>query len=199
MLQYHHCRDLESVVFGEVKGNPKYSDPIFRKAYFWLKKEVGFYPLFLAVGSSEDSLHMTGYQDQWRRVIGTENVGRRKDGRYIQKNVLRHTHPNYVLFSFENIEGVFMDFDFWHLALNAAMNRRDVSEYEKRLIFKPSWTKSRWLRKAEEHPDTVQLVSPKIYLPDAKRILVRNQETAKTLELMGFENIEVRRLVFTGY
>lgn len=176
MLLYHHCRNLDSVVYGKVKANPKYSDPDFRKAYFWLKKQVGFYPLFLAFGS-EESLHMTGYNDQWRRGESR----------------------NHVLFSFENADGTFMDFDTWHIALNASNNNYHVTEYEKRLMFKPSWTRSRWLRKAEQRPDTVQLVTPELYLPDAKRIWVRNKETKRKSESIGFGNVEVRRLFFGRY
>ena len=43
----------------------------FEAAYQWLEHEVGFYPLFLAVGGTLDAISMTGYQDQWRRKRGT--------------------------------------------------------------------------------------------------------------------------------
>jgi hypothetical protein len=86
---YHHCRSLESVVFGEVIANPEYSDSYLRDAYFWLKKHINFYPLFLAVGLTEEDICMTGYQNQWKSIIGTKIVGKRKEGGYIQKNISR--------------------------------------------------------------------------------------------------------------
>ena len=197
MLLYNHSRSLESVIFGEVKANPQYSDPEFRNAYSWLEKQVGFYPLFLAVGTTEDDIRMTGYQSQWAKVNGSEIVGRRKNGSYIQRHILRKKgeFPNYVLFSFEEVDGVFTDFDYWHIPLGAIMNGYGVTDYEKRLTFKPSWPKSKWLRKARKNPHSVQLVASTLYLPDAKRIWVRNQQTKNQLKSMGFENVEVRRLL----
>ncbi len=196
MLIYHHCRSLESVVFGEVKANPKYFDSYLKEAYFWLTEEVGFYPLFLAVGESEEDIRMTGYQSQWRRVIGTKNVGRRKDGTYIQKNVLikKGELSNNVLFSFEDIEGVFMDYGHWHLAFSLGSKNYKIRNYENRWIFKPSWNKADWLRKVRKEPCSVQLITSKLYLPDAKRIWVRNKETQNILEKMGFENISVKKI-----
>ena len=213
MLLYHHCRSLESVVFGKVKANPKYSDPDFKDAYLWLKGEVGFYPLFLSVGTTYDDILMTGYPNQWRKIISTKIVGRRGNGTYIQKNVLRKKgeFPNDVLFSFEELrcpfsmprntirsiqlrcpmEWAFMDYGYWHLALGSYRDK--ITDYEKRLIFKPSWQKSKWLGKAKKISQSVQLVTQSLYLPDAQRIWVRNKKTKKVLEGMGFDNVEVKR------
>jgi hypothetical protein len=182
--------DLESVVFGEMKADPKHSDKDFKDAYRWLEKEVGFYPLFLAVGSTEEDVRMTGYQNQWRRLLSTGPDGNtyRKKGDF----------PNFVLFSFENVEGIFTDYAAWHLVLNSSYNNYQITEYEKRLIFKHSWVRSRLVRKARKEHHSVQLITPKLYLPDAGRVWVRNQETKKGLESKGFENVKVKRLSLEG-
>lgn len=187
MLQYHHCRSLDSVVYGKVKADFEYSDPDFKYAYSWLEKEVGFYPLFLAVGTTEEDIRMTGYQNQWRRLLSKGPNGKEytKGGEF----------PNDVLFSFENVDGIFMDYNNWHLALNAGYKNYQITDYEKRLIFKPSWPTSKWLRKAKKTPHSVQLVTQSLYLPDSQRIWVRNQQTRALLISMGFENVETKRLL----
>ena len=198
MLLYHHCRSLDSVVYGEVEANPKYSDEHFKNAYSWLEKEVGFYPLFLAVGITKKDIQMTGYENQWNRVIGSKIVGRRKDGAYIQRNILRKKGraPNDVLFSFENVSknSVFMDYLDWYLVLNSSHKNYQITDYEKRLIFKPSWNKAKWLRKAMIKPYSVQLVTPSLNLSNAKRIWVRNKQTKEELISKGFKNVECKRI-----
>ena len=62
------------------------------------------------------------------------------------------------------------------------------------MIFKPSYSKADWLRKARKDPCTVMLAAPSLYLPDAKRIWTRNNKTKKQLEDMGFENVEAKRI-----
>ncbi len=200
MLLYHHCRSLESVVFGEVKSNPRYFDSYLKNAYLWLKDEVGFNPLFLSVGTTDEDIHMTGYQNQWARIIGTKIVERRKNGTYIQKNILskKGEFSNDVLFSFEDVDGVFMDYMNWHRVFNIGYKNQYITNYEKRLIFKPSWLKSRWLRKAREESHSVQLVTASLTLSDAQRILVRNKVTKKFLENMGFRNVEVKRIIISN-
>lgn len=166
MLQYSHCRSLSSVVHGEIKANPKYAENDFKRAYSWLEKEVGFYPLFLAVGTAYEDLRMTGYLDN------SENV----------------------LFSFGEVRGVFMDFITWHLVLNSGHNNYKITEYEKKLIFKPSWSKSKWLAKARKEPGSVQLVTPKLDLSISKRVHARNTKTKKALISLGFDDIKIRNI-----
>jgi hypothetical protein len=187
MLIYPHCRSLDSTVYGEIIANPKYFDADFKDAYLWLEKEVRFYPVFLAVGSTEEDIRMTGYQNQWRRLLSWGPSGKE----YRKKE----ESPNNVLFSFEDINGVFMDYDSWHLVLSAGDKNYQMTDHEKRLIFKPSWTKSRWLKKAEKTPHSVQLVTSSLYLPDAQRIWTRNQQAKELLTFMRFENVESKRLL----
>jgi len=182
MLMYHHCRSLESVVYGEVKANPKYYDAYFKDAYNWLEKKVGFATLFVAVGCTNEDLRMTGYQDNWRIKVSDSKI--RRAGQF----------PNDVLFSFDDLEGVFMDYDCWHIALNSSHKNYQLSNYEKRLIFKHSWSKTRWLRYARQQSHSVQLVLPMLDLRKAGEVWTRNSTTKKCLEEMGFENVEVRRI-----
>jgi len=179
---------LESVVYGEIKAGRQYSDKDFQHAYDWLEKEVGFYPLFLAVGNTIDDIRMTRYDSQWGKIIYTVSKGNRS------RNILRKAgeFPNYVLFSYENVDGVFTDFDAWHIVLGG--NPEKVTEYQKKLIFKYSYKKSDWLRKARREPGYVQLVTPSLNLPDSDRIWVRNKKTKQYLEEMGLENIEVKSI-----
>lgn len=197
---YHHCTDLENIVYGEIKADPKYSDEDLLGSYKWLEGKIGFFPLFLAVGETEEDIRMTGYQNQWRRFIATRNVGRREDGTYIQKNVYRKKgeFPNYVLFSFNAVDGIFTDYDLWCdiiCYIRDGVPQYDYTDCRRRQLFKPSWPKSKWLRKAKKDPHSVQLVTQKLYLPDADRIWVRNKKTQRLMGEKGFENVEVRRIL----
>lgn len=191
MLLYHHCRLLESVSYGEIVADSTYSNPDFKEAYGWLEKEIGFYPLFLAVGISENDIRMTGYQNNWRRFIGTEKI---EDGKLVRKYRRGGEFPNEILFSFKLVDGIFMDYDYWHIALNAVGYKDIITDHEKRLIFKPSWRKTQWLNKAKYEPHSVQLAAPRLYLPAASLISVRNKSTQLMLKMRGFQNIEVRRI-----
>ena len=190
-MLYHHCRNLESVVYGEVKGNPEFADTDFKGAYNWLEKELGFYPLFLAVGDTGEDIKMTCYYDNPRIQTSNGLENQKLKGGYRKKGEF----PNYVLFSFDNVEGVFTDYDSWHLVINASRKNYRMTNYEKKLLFKPSWKKSDWLRKARKEPGTVQIVTPKLYLPSSKRIWARNTKTKKLLEKSGFLDIEVKRML----
>ncbi|MBL7159963.1 MAG: hypothetical protein ISS95_00190 [Candidatus Aenigmarchaeota archaeon] len=193
--------DFENVRFGEIKADEKYSEPEMMREYSWLEGETGFYPLFLAVGGTEEDILMSGYGQNWQRIIGSKPIGKDERGFFISKNILRKKgeFPNKVLFSFEEIEGVFMDYDYWHLVLNSEYKNYQMTEYEKKLIFKYSWPKSKWLKKAGDELHTVQLVTGKLYLPDAKRIRVRNKKTKRRLREMGFEGVEVKRIMLGDY
>jgi len=199
-MLYHHRMELEDVVFGKIIANPEKSkdeDMDMKSAYLWLEKQIGFYPLFLAVGDDEEDLRITGYHNQWRRVISTRFVGKNEKGRYIKETVLRKAgeFPNRVLFSFENLEGVFMDYDYWHIPLNECINGQDCADKRVRhWVFKYSWDKSRWLRKAKQNPGSVQFVVPSLDLTKACRVYTRNNKTKEKLEDRGFRNVRVFRL-----
>ena len=191
MLLYHHCTSLENVVYGEIKSNKKYAEKEFKKAYLWLEKEVNFYPTFLAVGAVRNVLMMTGYQNQWRRLWSYDYIGRNKlNKEYIEKGKFH----NWILFSFSSVDGIFMDYEHWYSVLNAEDINYQIPNHEKRLIFKKSWSKSKWLRKAKDSPPSVQLVAPNLDLRLSERVLVRNNNTKDFLASMGFTNIHVKRV-----
>jgi hypothetical protein len=185
-LNYHHCRPLEFVVNGAVSQTPGV-DQYFEEAYRWAERQPGFYPLFLAVGDTDDDIRMTGYQDQWRKLL-TEGPGFKE---YRRKG----DAPNGVLFSFVDIpDGVYMDFQYWNIVLGCTMNAHKVPQPVSRWVFKPSWKRRDWLRYAKKSPGSVQSVVPSLDLSKADLISVRNQGTKQWLTQLGFANVVVRRL-----
>lgn len=184
-LTYHHARPLESVLYGPIRQKSpleymQESDrdvaKMFDDSYRWLQDKLGFYPLFMAVGRQEEDLRMTGYQAQWRK----------------RKN--REVRRNDVMFSYRNKpgDGVFLDFDYWHLVLNNSDIKKDSKEWGS--LFRPSFIKHDWVSYANKHPHSVQLVVPELDLSAADQVMVRNEETKKRLEAMGFRNVLVARL-----
>jgi hypothetical protein len=199
---YHHCFPFEAVKFGKIKPAPKYTklkhkggDKIDAeickydlRANFWLKKKIGFYPLFFAVGTNNNDIRATGYADQWRRIISWSKNGNKYRG--------KGGFSNEVLFSFEQIEnGVFLDFEYWFMVYNG---EGTTSEYYSKIVLKESWTKNQWIKRSIQKPCSVMMVAPEMDLREAKRIWVRNKQTQRVLEKMGFSNVEVKRLKLEG-
>jgi len=200
MILFHHSRSFETVQYGIVK--PVLHDPsslIFpetSQAYQWLGNRIGFSSLFLATGFQEWQLQMTGYQDQWRRLIGYDTQAEGKIYRG------KGEFPNYILFSFDEEclkEGVFIDEDAWWVFIcGAFLNDQadQITEPQIRSVFKKSWTRSHWLREAKDMNSRLPicLLVPSLDLSRAERIWVRNNLTARLLADMGFKNIQVKRL-----
>lgn len=189
---FHHCIDLNYVRYDTIESDPSFSDRRWwGKSYDWLASQVGFYPIFVAVGIPSDIL-MTGYQDNWRRHTGGEMV----DGQWVKHFRKKGEYPNRALFSFRHLEGIFTDYSAWHLALNAYSDHpsEPLKEHEVRMIFKRSWDRARWLRYARERRSDVQLVVPRIDLRQSCRVLVRNKATQSHLLEMGFKNVQVKRI-----
>ena len=200
MVLYHHSIDLENVVYGELRPDPTKSERDLLSAYRWLEEQVGFYPLFLAVGKTDEDIRMTGYYHQWARITGTKFV-QMPDGTSVVRNKIRKKgeFPNRVLFSFNDLEGRFTDYENWHIILNSidhfTETMYEITDYKRRLVLKPSWPTSRWIRKARNDPCSVQLVVPSLNFPEATRIWVRNKATKRKLEDMEFKNVEVHRML----
>lgn len=181
---------LDDVRYGEIIPDPNRVedelDEHFKGAYSWLEKQIGFHPLFLSVGETEEDIRMTGYQNQFRKIL-TES----KDGKTYRK---KGEYPNFVLFSFDEVKGVFLDYMNWHIVLNSSHRDYKITDYEKRLVLKPSWNKSKWLLYAKRNPHSVQLVVSRLDLRKAERVWCRNKSTKKKLEEMDFTPVEVKRL-----
>jgi hypothetical protein len=182
---------FSQVKYGKITADPVYADSDFLPAYEWLEQEIGFFPHFLAVGNSETVIRRTGYADNWRVFDRGEVTGNRYQKYYHKKGEF----PNLVLLSFDDVEGVFMDYLSWHIAINACMNKKPVLKQEMKMILKPSWDKRRWIRAAEKGSHRVDLLTPGLSPGRASRICVRNQATKKKMESRGFWNIEVMRIL----
>lgn len=215
---FHHARHLEHVCYGQVRQVRLADETLapchgadcdwfddwrhalyMETCYRWLADRVGFWPLFLGVGCHAWDLQLTGYQNQWRRILSQsrdETIYRRA-GEF----------PNMVLFSFEDAPpgAVFSDYHAWHIVLNAIdwaarvgheLGLRPLGVSVERQVLKPSWSRADWLRKARRAPASVQAVVPELDLATATAIWGRNQPTRRRLIDLGFsaERVAVRRL-----
>jgi hypothetical protein len=189
-LLYHHGMPASMVMNSTIRADRTLSDPEFLPAYEWVEDRLGFFPLFTAVGALDEIAWMTGYPDNWRVWTGGECV----EGKYRKIYRRKGEFPNLALLSFDTLEGVFMDYDYWHIAINACMNGSTVIKKEETWIFKPSWTKSRWLRSVLAGTHRVQLVTPDLPLGTAGKVRVRNRATRRLLEARGFKDVEISRM-----
>lgn len=187
---YHHCRALEHVVFGVVRQAlaPADDDLSFDGAYRWLEAQVGFFPLFLAVGSTDEDVRMTGYCNQWRRYLG----GTLLEPIYRSRGDV----PSIALLSFRDLpaSAVFTDYNNWHIALNHSYDGYRLTRRETAMILRPSWTTADWLRQARRKPHSVQLVVPELDLRCADAVAVRNRAARQYLESLGFRSVHAHRL-----
>ncbi len=136
-LLFHHGMPLSQVTCGTIRADPVYSaDTYLLPAYEWLAEQIGFFPHFVSVGNNERALYRTGYQDNWKVWTGGDFI----EGKFQKTYRKKGEFPNVVLLSFNHLEGVFMDYNSWHIAINACTNGRSVSANEMKMILKPSWT-----------------------------------------------------------
>lgn len=190
-LYFFHTMPLSQVKRGPMVPHPVYSDKEYLPAYQWLEKEKGFFPLFLAVGT-EEAAYVTGYQNQWRVFLGNDHV----DGAWRKVYRKAGEFPNYALFGFavENVEGYFTDYQWWNIVLGDCMNGTPVDKHVRRMLFKKSWPRSKWLATARRDGHLVQLIAPSLDLAKASVVWARNKESAAKLREMGFDNVQVKRL-----
>lgn len=187
MLRFHHSISLADCSFSEITPSEKMSSREsldFLPAYRWLSHKIGHWPLFMAVGDDPWDLRITGYQNQWLRVLSSSAKG----------NVYRKAgeSPSYVLFSFTQVpKASFSDYHAWHGPLNGGMG----PEAEKSVLC-PGRSEKLWLQKARRSPGSVQAHVPSLDLRRADRIWCRSQKVRKQLIGMGFDPklVEVRRL-----
>lgn len=196
---------LAQVKRGLLIPDPSYSDEEYLPAYRWLEQETGFFPLFLAIGTVEEAVYVTGYSNQWRVYIGGEPS---EGGSWRKIYRKAGEFPNYVLFALPlsalagssaetakgSFTGVFTDYQWWNIVLTDCMNGTEVGQKLKRTLFKKSWARSKWLSTAAKDGHLVQVVAPQIDLDQAAFVWARNQETAEALRKMGFANVQVKRL-----
>ncbi len=188
-----HSIPLSQVSFDQIVADPKYSDDDFMPAYRWAENRLGFFPLFLAVGTDE-SISMTGYSNQWRRLLGTRHDA---FGKLVNVYRKRGEFPSNVLFVFDSEDiaaPVFTDYMAWHLVLNETMNGGTVCERYASMVLKRSWSRARWLLHSWRNAHTVQALVPALDLRQAKEVWVRNQAERRKLLAMGFTSVHVKRV-----
>lgn len=198
-LLYHHCRELDSIRPYQIEHHPRYADPDFLPSYRWLEKKIGFFPIFFAVGKSIHDLYMTGYNGQFR-TYDCWGFG--------ERGPRRKQQPNYVLFSYKHVPGIFTDFDDWDTLLRLA-TQHDPNIYKDakkkprielwlcKKIFKlrENLRSDRtWIRQAIRKPYSVQLVTKYFDATKADRLLCRNQTTKEYLESCGYKNVHVLKI-----
>jgi hypothetical protein len=192
-LLLHHRMPFESIRYGIFIPDPERCDPEYRTSNEWLADQVGFWPTFSAVGDGLDAYWIAGYDFNWRRRIAWSP----KTGTVLRK---AGEYPNEVLFSFQDLDGVFMDLGYWVVfVVSAGLNDRDIDKemglVQRRWLFKPAWSRRKWLRYALG-PDNygVLLLCSQLDLREAGRVWVRNRKTKHALERMGFTNVDVHRI-----
>jgi hypothetical protein len=209
-LLYHHCRELVHTRYDLVvpwRVTQALPEPAERDtgtvwddwslaehmeaSYRWLAQRVGFWPLWLAVGASDEDRRMSGYQLQWRRQSETANN---------------------VLFSWARPPTPtlhYLCYGHWHIVLNSVYYqgryrqpdyRAEVEGMTPQLeswVMHPRRQPRDWLRAAASEPHSVQAVVPLLDLRTADVLWCRNQAARKQLCDMGFapERVLVRRLL----
>ncbi len=180
-LYFHHTKSLKYCTYNSV--SPFTPDNTYEIENRWLEQELGFYPIFLAVGDTEMDIRMTGYEKQWARKIGTNMYQR--SGEF----------PSDVMFSYHDLQhGVFLDYQDWFLVLNGSYRNYQLTEREKKSLFKKSFSKADWLRKARLQPHSVMYVAPNLDLTKADHVSVRNKQSKNLMEHLGFTNVNIVRI-----
>jgi len=209
-LSFHHCRSVAHVKRGVVEpvrattfmtapdcaaaGGCDWSDDwhsalALEAAYEWLAVRIGFWPLFVAVGDSDDARRVSGYQLQWRRAEIAARAGQ---------------PPSKVLLSWSDqpARAVFTDYTEWHIVMNSVREiggdphrlRVKINKAAEASILRPKWDRDRWLRHARGAD--VQAAVPQLDLATADELWAPNLRAARMLRDLGFptDRVWVRRL-----
>jgi hypothetical protein len=197
-LTAYHCIPLEQVVFDLIVADPKYTnDDTDCSSYTWLAGQVGFYPIFVALGN-KDIIGMTRYHCQFSKP-GPKweyRIGENKPVRIVAEKP--RLSFNYVLFEFPlsalSDRVVFTDYSYW-CTINGDFADTERNPVSVKRTFKRSWSRRRWLEYASA-PGwnwNVQPIVPVLDLRLCKRVWVRNERTRNKVERMGFQNIGIKR------
>ncbi len=186
---YHHAialPNLRDVRGGVLVPDAGRSDVDFLPAYRWAEREVGFFPLFLAVGPTVEDVRMTGYGNHWappgrRGLLDPDPADR-----------------PLVLFSFDHVDGVFTDYLNWHLVLNGGPCGHRIGPRETAMLLRRSWPASRWRREARRRRHGVQLLAPRLDLRSATRAWAPDDATRQAVDELGYGGVRVRRIAFEG-
>ncbi len=186
-IGFYHARPMAFVTHGEVRQSKGHEDLHFKPTYEWLAKKLGFYSLFLAVGKPEDAIRITGYPNQfsrsWSAAMSSES------------------HNN-VLFGYDSLPlARFSDYDNWHIILNSVIYPSDglhppylseISDHVSRLVLKPSWKPSDWLRAVRNGTTNVQAHVETLNLAEADVIWCRSQSSKRELIKRDFDEDRIK-------
>lgn len=192
---FHHCTSLGALLKNEpLVGHPEWvNDSSYHQAYVVWAKTFGFYPLFFAMGRGPKTIEMTGYPNQFGRVISSGYDSHKK-------KPVRTLRPkgemlNNVLLSFEHCDGIAHKFDAWNEVLCWALNDgKCPRRYVSRLIQQSRRSLSYWCSVAQRKDGFVQMCAERIDPKTACRVWVRNLETKRALDDLGYRGVEVRRV-----
>lgn len=202
-LMYHHSRPLSQVGYGVVSqtrweekpepvkpenvnqenkynGNSewhKYQEQLlWDKAYKHIEHEVGYHPMFMAVGQDPFCFITTGYTS----------------------NYSQETEEPEILFSYQKKpgQGSYQSITWWNIIFNEIWRTKDpynVSNGYYKSAWKKSWTESKWLQYAQQDGvGDVQYIIPQLDLTQATCIWVPNIEAKEELIDKGFKSTKIR-------
>ena len=196
---FHHCTSLETLLKTEcLFGHPDWVEVEYRKSYAVWERLFGFHPLFLAMGRGPETIVMTGYPNQFGRVVSCRYDQEKKK----RVNTLRPKGEaqNLVLLSFEHCDGVAHKFDTWEDVFCLSFNSGKCPKlYTDRLVRQGRRCLASWINSAKRKDGYVQLCAASLEPKAACRVWVRNQDTKKALEEQGYQNVEVRRFPATQW
>lgn len=191
---------LRRVKYACVLPNPKYSVEDFRASYYWLERELGYYPFFLAACEDTQTIYtMTGFNACFK----TRTTGYDSKRKKLVNCRARDKGPQSVLFrysrnSFEQLHH--QDYDAWHMVLNhrgelLQQTPKDSRRLRlvKRILLKPSWTDEDWHHKSRTNCHSVQATVPMLDLRKAEAVYCTTQKSKTYLEQLGFQNVILYR------
>lgn len=193
-LLFHHCTDLEALLKGEIlTGDPQRAGQGYENSYKVWSDTFGFHPIFLAMGCGKETVEITGYPNQFSRVIACGYSQEKK--RRVLTLRPKGECPNRVLLSFEHVGGLAHKFTTWEDVLFWSFNSGKCPvRYLRRLKSQTQRPLESWMRSARKRDGYVQLCTPSLNPRSAARVWVRNQKTKKLLEKLGYQNVEVQRM-----
>lgn len=193
-----HGRDLNEVTCGVVYPNKEHPhNPDQVPKYQWLEKQIGFWPLWLAVGSRK-AAYFTRYHYNW-----TSGYGWNERGHLDWKPWKKGEAPNRVMFIFDPncIDGVFVDYMSW-LDLGMCMRHttagvvvENVDDQLKKRILLDGMTREEKMQYSYKNPLYLNYVTQNLDLRKALAVWCRDEATKQKLEQMGFTKVQVVRIL----
>jgi hypothetical protein len=173
---------------------------LWHPAYTWVEEEVGYYPVFLAVGAGMGSQRQTGYARQWKRELA-EAKDEFSDRVLFTWSSRPHEATRHMLWEpwDDIVQAMIAAYDSphdtargWRAAPGLVLQaRREFEEHvlsprERERMWACERTDRGWLRVARR-PGTVQAVAPELDLRTADLVRCRSQRSRRELIEKGFD------------